>query len=201
MNLIFASHNRNKLEEVRAALGSRYSVTSLEEVEWTDEIPETADTLLENARLKARTVSAELLEDCFADDTGLEIEALNGAPGVRTARFAGDKATGHENRAKTLELMAGQTNRRATFRTVIVLIFGGREYVFEGRLTGEITTSEIGGEVFGYDPIFRPDGFQQTYAEMPLELRARISHRGLAIAQMRKFLDESVVSVAIEDDE
>lgn len=201
MNFLFASHNRNKLEEVRASLGSRYSVTSLEDADWAEEIPETADTLLENARLKARTVYDKLMEDCFADDTGLEIEALNGAPGVRTARFAGDHATGKENREKTLSLLAGEKNRRATFRTVIVLILGGREYVFEGSVPGEITTSEIGSDVFGYDPIFRPSGFDQTYAEMPLKLRARISHRAQAIAKMRQFLDESLVMEEDDDED
>lgn len=189
MDLIFASHNHHKLEEVRASLGNGYSVTSLASLGWDTEIPETEDSLLGNARLKAQTVFGRLQRDCFADDTGLEIEALNGRPGVHTARFAREGATGKENREKTLLLMTGQDNRRATFRTVIVLILRGREYVFEGLVPGEITLSEQGKEGFGYDPIFRPSGDDQTYAEMPLEKRTRISHRALAIAQMRLFLD------------
>lgn len=189
MNLIFASHNHHKLQEVRASLGSRHSVTSLAWLGWTDQIPETEDTLLGNARLKAQAVDRRLGQDCFADDTGLEIEALNGAPGVITARFAGANASAFANREKTLRLMTGVENRRATFRTVIVLLLQGREYVFEGKVPGEITNTEFGKDGFGYDPIFRPAGFEQTYAEMPLDLRARISHRALAIAEMRHFLE------------
>lgn len=191
MNLIFASHNQHKLEEVRASLGSGYSVTSLAELNWHTEIPETEDSLLGNARLKAHAVYGQFQQNCFADDTGLEIEALNGAPGVKTARFAGDRATAKENREKTLLLLNGQANRRATFRTIIVLILNGREYSFEGKVPGEITTAEQGKEGFGYDPIFRPAGYDQTYAELPLELKARFSHRALAIAQMLQFLDRN----------
>lgn len=189
MDLVFASHNPHKLEEVRASLGSRYPAVSLATLGWNAEIPETEDSLLGNARLKAQTVFRELKRDCFADDTGLEIEALNGEPGVRTARFAGEGATGKQNREKALRLLAGQENRKAAFRTVIVLILDGVEYIFEGRVPGEIAREEQGSEGFGYDPIFRPAGSAQTYAEMPLEERARISHRALAIAQMRSFLD------------
>lgn len=191
MNLIFASHNQHKIEEVRASLGSPYSVTSLASLGWEAEIPETEDSLLGNARLKAQAVYSRLRQDCFADDTGLEIEALNGAPGVKTARFAGEHATAAENRKKTLLLMNGQENRRATFRTVIVLILNGSEYNFEGRVPGEISNTEVGNEGFGYDPIFRPSGYDQTYAQIPLEARARISHRALALAQMRQFLDRN----------
>lgn len=191
MNLIFASHNRQKLEEVRASLGPRFDVVTLDSLGWAAEIPETADTLVGNARLKAQTVFKELGRDCFADDTGLEIEALGGQPGVRTARFAREGATGKENREKTLNLMAGQKNRRATFRTVIVLILGGVDHVFEGRMEGEITTEEKGEGGMAYSPIFRPAGFAQTYAEMSLDERARMSHRALALAQMRRFLESA----------
>lgn len=191
MDLIFASHNPQKLEEVRASLGPGISVVALDALGWTAEIPETADSLVGNARLKAHTVFRELGRDCFADDTGLEIEALGGQPGVRTARFAGEGATGPENRHKTLGLMNGQQNRRAIFRTVIVLVVGGREHVFEGRMEGEITTEEYGGGGMAYSPIFRPSGFERTYAEMSLDERARISHRALALAQMRSFLESA----------
>lgn len=189
MELVFATHNQHKFEEAHASLGSRYPMLSLSSLGWTAEIAETEESLLGNARLKARAVYSELKRNCFADDTGLEIEALNGQPGVRTARFAGDSATGQENREKILQLMKGQNNRRAAFKTVIVLILNGQEHVFEGRVDGEITTQEHGAEGFGYDPIFRPAGFNQTYAEMPLEERARISHRALAIQEMRRFFD------------
>lgn len=189
MRLTFASHNDHKLEEVRTSLGPRYSVMSLSSLRWSAEIPETENSLLGNARLKARAVFRELKSDCFADDTGLEIDALEGRPGVLTARFAGEDATAKQNREKTLRLMSGQQNRRATFRTVIVLILNGQEHVFEGRVPGNITSAERGAEGFGYDPIFQPMGFDQTYAEMPLELRAKISHRAVAVAQMRLFLD------------
>lgn len=189
MNLIFASHNPHKLEEVRASLGNRFSITGLAELGWKTAIPETEDSLLGNARLKAQAVYRQLGQDCFADDTGLEVEALNGAPGVKTARFAGEHATAKENREKTLLLMSGQANRRAIFRTVVILVLQGREYSFEGQVPGEITTAEHGQGGFGYDAIFRPSGYDQTYAELPLEVRARISHRALAIAQMQGFLE------------
>lgn len=189
MNLVFASHNRIKLEEVRASLGPHYSVVALDSLGWTAEIPETEDSLVGNASLKANTVYKELGRDGFADDTGLEIEALGGQPGVWTARFAGEGATGVQNREKTLRLLNGQTNRRAVFRTVIVLILAGREHVFEGRVRGEITLEERGSGGMGYSPIFQPEGYTQTYAEMTLEQRARISHRALAIEQMRLFLE------------
>lgn len=191
MDLVFASHNPHKIEEARAALGPQVSVVDLNSLGWTAEIPETADTLLGNAKLKAWTVFKELKRDCFADDTGLEIEALEGLPGVRTARFAGVGATGKENREKTLALMADQQNRRATFRTVIVLILKGVEHIFEGSVEGEILREEIGGGGMAYSPIFRPKGFAQTLAEMTVDERAKISHRALALQKMRKFLEQA----------
>ncbi len=192
MDLIFASHNPQKLEEVRASLGSSFAVVDLNSLRWIAEIPETADTLVGNARLKAHTVFNELGRDCFADDTGLEIAALDGQPGVRTARFAGEGATGAENRAKTLSLMAGEVDRRATFRTVIVLIQNGVEHVFEGRLDGEILRHELGEGGMAYSPIFRPVGSARTLAEMSLEERAQVSHRALALQKMRQFLESSL---------
>lgn len=192
MNLVFASHNPHKLEEVRTALGPRFSVVDLKSLGWLNEIPETADTLVGNARIKAQTVFKELGRACFADDTGLEIEALGGQPGVKTARFAREGATGPENREKTLRLMDGQANRRAMFRTVIVLIIKGREHVFEGRVEGEILTHEIGSDGMAYSPIFRPLGSSRTYAEMSVDERAKVSHRALAIQQMRNFLESTL---------
>lgn len=189
MELVFASHNLHKLEEVRASLEPRYSVISLRSLGWSQEIPETEDSLRGNALLKARAVFRELGRDCFADDTGLEIDALDGKPGVLTARFAGVGATAQANRAKVQLLMQDQKNRQATFRTVIVLILSDVEYTFEGRISGHIITEERGLEGFGYDPIFMPTGYDQTYAEMPLALRSQISHRSQAIMRLRQELD------------
>lgn len=188
MDLIFASHNPNKLAEIRASLGTHHNVLSLVDLGWTKTIPETEDTLAGNAVLKALTVYKELRRDCFADDTGLEIEALGGDPGVRTARFAGENATGSENRAKTLELLRDVKNRRAKFRTVIALVLSGRAYTFEGHINGEITLTERGDDGFSYSPIFMPAGFDKTYAEMSVEQKAQFNHRALAIARMKDFL-------------
>lgn len=189
MNLIFATQNDHKVREARASFGPRYSITSLSSMGWTAEIPETADTLVGNALLKARAVADRFGQPCFADDTGLEIEALGGEPGVWTARFAGPHATAQENREKTLRLMSGKEDRRAVFKTVIVLIMDRQEYIFQGEVAGQITSCEKGLEGFGYDPIFQPAGFDCTYAEIPDETKARISHRALAIAQVKDFLD------------
>ena len=189
MNIVFATHNDHKVLEARASLGPHYQVTSLSTLGWTAEIPETAETLIGNALLKARAVAERLGQACFADDTGLEIEALGGKPGVWTARFAGPRATALENREKTLRLMAGQENRKAVFTTVIVLIIDGQEHVFQGQVAGVITSREQGAEGFGYDPIFKPNGFEGTYAEIPLVTKARMSHRALAIGQLKEFLD------------
>lgn len=191
MDLIFASHNPHKLEEVRTSLGPDFKVMDLNALGWTAQILETADTFIGNARLKAQTVYKELQRDCFADDTGLEIEALNGQPGVRTARFAREGATGAENRAKTLALMAEHENRKATFRTIIVLIQNGVEHVFEGRVEGEILREERGDGGMAYSPIFRPAGHTKTYAEMSLDQRARVSHRALSLQKMRQHLESA----------
>lgn len=191
MDLVFASHNPKKLEEVRATFGPQFPVVNLKSLGWTAEIPETADTLLGNARLKAQTVYKELGRDCFADDTGLEIEALAGQPGVRTARFAGESATGKDNRDKTLTLMTNEDNRRATFRTVLVLILNGVEHVFEGRIDGEILREEKGSSGMAYSPIFRPEGSAKAFGEMSIEERVGVSHRSLALQQMRKFLESA----------
>ncbi len=191
MDLVFASQNTQKLDEVRIALGKQFHISDLKSFGWTAEIPETEETLEGNAKLKAQTVFKELGRDCFADDTGLEIEALGGLPGVRTARFAGEASTGQQNRQKTLALMANQENRRAVFRTVIVLIRKGAEHIFEGRVEGEITTSEMGSEGMAYSPIFKPLGSDKTYAEMSLDERSQVSHRAIALKQMRKFLEQS----------
>lgn len=188
MTLIFASNNPHKLEEIRATLGPAFEVLSLESLGCREDIPETANTLRGNALQKARFIFEKFGRDCFADDTGLEIEALDGQPGVITARFAGVGCTPAQNREKTLRLMSGVENRRAVFKTVIALIIGGQEHIFEGQVTGSITTEETGQGGFGYDPIFQPDGFNKTYAELDLATKARMSHRALATAQLKAFL-------------
>lgn len=189
MKLIFASNNPHKLDEVRVSLGPAYEIISLSALGFQDDIPETQDTLHGNALQKVRYIFDKYGRDCFADDTGLEIDALGGQPGVITARFAGVNCTPADNRAKTLRLMAGVENRKATFRTVIALIFDGKEYLFEGRVSGLITKVEQGDGGFGYDPIFQPEGFAVTYAEMDLITKSGLSHRARATLQLKEFFE------------
>ncbi len=185
--LVFVTRNKHKLEEVANKLGSDIRILSLDDVGFEGEIPETADTLEENALMKARFFHSKTGMDCFADDTGLEVEALNGQPGVRSARFASDHDF-HKNMMKVLELMRGKTNRKARFRTVIALILDGREFLFEGVVNGTITTEPRGKGGFGYDPIFLPDGYDKTFAQMSLEEKNAISHRARAVEKLVEFL-------------
>lgn len=200
MNLIFASNNAHKLEEARAILPA-YHILSLAEIGCHEEIPETQPTLQGNSFQKAEFVynwcrehlkklPADIL-GCFADDTGLEIEALNGDPGVYTARWAGDHCNPADNRKKTLTLLDGVTNRKAQFRTVVTFIpfAPGKPSVFEGIVRGSISTEEKGNGGFGYDPIFIPEGYDKTFAELPIELKNSISHRARA---MKKFADSMI---------
>lgn len=191
MDLVFATHNRHKTSEVRAIVGNQWNIINLYDLGCTIEIPETADTLVGNAFQKAHFVVEHYREDCFADDTGLEIKALNGRPGVYSARYAGEHCSFEDNVRKVLEEMQGLTNRKACFKTVIALIMGGHEYHFEGRVDGIITTERHGGEGFGYDPIFLPDGYSQTFAEMPTDLKNTISHRGRAMQKLITFLQQN----------
>lgn len=188
VKIVFATNNAHKLAEVRAVLGEGYELVTLKEVGITEDIPETGATLDENASLKARYVFERTGLDCFADDTGLEVEALNGAPGVHSARYATD---GHDFKANNRKLLAelqGTDNRRARFRTVISLIRGGKEQHVEGIVEGTIATAESGAEGFGYDPLFIPTGCDQTFAEMTAEEKNAISHRGRAVAALVKIL-------------
>lgn len=194
--LIFASNNRHKLEEVRAALEGAVEVVSLAEAGLSGEIPETAETLEGNALQKAEwvwsRVCSEEVDGVFADDTGLEVEALGGAPGVYSARYAGEHCSFDDNIDKLLAALEGENNRRACFRTVICLIENGEPRYFEGRVDGQILTERhSNGEGFGYDPVFMPDRFAVSFAEMPLEVKNRISHRGLAVEMLEKYLKES----------
>ena len=189
--LIFASNNKHKLVEVRAALEGIVEVVSLAEAGLEGEIPETANTLQGNALQKAQWVWERSHTDCFADDTGLEVDALGGAPGVYSARYAGEHCSFDDNIDKLLAALDGQSNRKADFRTVICLIENGRECYFEGRVDGQILSERhTNGEGFGYDPIFMPDRFAVSFAEMPLDVKNSISHRGLAVAKLKEYLEK-----------
>ena len=187
--LIFATNNKHKVEEVRAALDGIVEIVTLAEAGLLGEIPETADTLQGNALQKAQWVWDRTHTDCFADDTGLEVDALGGAPGVYSARYAGEHCSFDDNINKLLAALEGKSNRSADFRTVICLIEGGEPKYFEGRVDGQILTERhSNGEGFGYDPIFMPDRFALSFAEMPLDVKNTISHRGLAVAKLAAHL-------------
>ena len=187
---VFATNNAHKLEEVTAILGNKIELLSLKDINCYADIPETADTLEGNALLKARYIFENYQLDCFADDTGLEVEALNGAPGVYSARYAGDAHNSEANMKKLLQDMEGIENRKAQFRTVFALIINGKEHLFEGIVKGEITKHRHGTSGFGYDPVFIPEGYTQTYAEMGNELKNKISHRALATNKLCNFLSK-----------
>lgn len=188
MELVFASHNQHKTEEVKEMASSLIHIRNLREIGCFDEIPETADTLEGNASQKARYVQEHFHVNCFADDTGLEVEALDGRPGVYSARYAGEHCTYQDNVDKLLLEMKGKTNRKACFKTVVALVLDGKEYFFEGRVDGKIIENQKGTSGFGYDPIFMPDGFDRTFAEMSDEEKNSISHRGRAMQEMMSFL-------------
>lgn len=188
MKLVFATNNKHKLEEISRLLENRHEIISLEAIGCHDDIPEDHDTLEGNALQKARYVKEHYGYDCFADDTGLEVEALNNRPGVYSARYAGPAKDSLENMKKILMEMQGITNRKACFRTVIALILNGEEHLFEGRVDGEILQEQHGSAGFGYDPIFRPKGFQASFAEMPMDQKNKISHRGKATQKLCEFL-------------
>lgn len=186
--LVFATNNLHKLEEVRDILGGSFRIASLKEIGCIDDIPETADTLEGNALQKARYVKDKFGYDCFADDTGLEVEALGGAPGVFSARYAGLGHDSEANMRKLLKELEGKTNRQVQFRTVVALLLEGREYTFEGIVRGTILTERRGTAGFGYDPVFVPEGYAETFAEMGSEEKNRISHRARAVQKLADFL-------------
>lgn len=186
--LIFATNNAHKLGEVQALLGDAFELVTLRECGIKEDIPETADTLEGNALQKARYVYEKTGMDCFADDTGLEVDALGGAPGVHSARYATDGHDFAANNRLLLKNLEGITDRTARFRTVIALILDGVEYTFEGRVEGTIATAESGSEGFGYDPLFVPSGEIITFAQMSAEAKNAISHRGRAVAKLVNFL-------------
>lgn len=188
--IIFATNNAHKLSEVQAVLGDAFELITLRECGITEDIPETAPTLEGNALQKARYVYEKTGADCFADDTGLEVDALGGAPGVHSARYATDGHDFAANNRLLLKNLEGVENRSAHFRTVIALILDGEEYLFEGRIEGVIATEESGCGGFGYDPLFVPSGEIITFAEMSAEAKNAISHRGRAVAELVKFLKQ-----------
>ena len=188
MKIIFATNNNHKLKEISNLLGNSLSILSLKDIDFNDEIPEDYPTLEENAMFKARYISKVTGLDVFADDTGLEITALNGRPGVHSARFAGAHKDFEANIDKVLLLMTGVQERSARFRTIIALIIGGSEYLFEGQVTGRITEKRRGNEGFGYDPVFIPDGETRTFAEMTLSEKNLLSHRAKAFEKLKIFL-------------
>lgn len=189
--LVFATNNAHKLSEIRAIMPDDIRILSLADIDCHDDIPETADTLEGNALIKARHVYRRYGLDCFADDTGLEVEALGGAPGVHTARYAcPDRHDPEANTRKLLAELEGKDNRRAAFRTVVALIEGGRERLFEGRVDGEIAPCERGIEGFGYDPVFMPEHTGKTFAELGVEVKNGISHRARAVAALCQYLKQ-----------
>lgn len=189
MKLVFATNNQHKLDEVRQITAPYgIEIVSLADIHCEEEIPETAETLEGNAWQKAHFVRENYGMDCFADDTGLEVEVLDNAPGVYSARYAGPGHDSEANMQKLLGELAGKENRKARFRTVIALTLGGEEHTFEGIVTGQITTEKRGEKGFGYDPIFIPDGYDKTFAELGDEAKNQISHRARAVSKLGKFL-------------
>lgn len=189
-DIVFATNNKNKLKEMCEIMDGLYHVMSLEEIGCHEEIIEDADTIQGNAKIKADFITNRYHIDCFADDTGLEVEALNGAPGVYSARYAGEHCSYQDNVNKMLNALDGVENRKAVFRTVIALNLEGETYYFEGRCEGQITKEQRGSEGFGYDPIFQPDGFDETFAELGMDVKNSISHRGRATQKLIEFLQK-----------
>lgn len=192
MKIVFATNNQHKLSEIRSIFGDKMQILSLSDINCHDDIPETADTLEGNALIKARWVKEHYGFDCFADDTGLEVSALNGAPGVHTARYAfPDRHDPEANTKKLLEELSMQTDRTAQFRTVIALILNGEEHLFEGIVRGEIAYEKLGTDGFGYDPVFIPENMGKTFAELGVEIKNTISHRARAVAKLENYLKKT----------
>ena len=185
--LIFATQNPNKLAEIKSTIRT-FEVVGLKEIGIHEDIAETGSTLEENALIKSQYIYQKTGLSCFADDTGLEVDALGGRPGVYSARYSGDKATANDNMKKLLSELEGQKNRNARFRTVIWLILNGKKYFFEGQVEGEILHQTTGKDGFGYDPIFKHTGFDQSFAEMTMKQKNEISHRGVAVKKLLHFL-------------
>ena len=191
MKLVFATNNKHKLDEIRAILGDKIELLSLKDINCHDDIPETADTLQGNALIKARYIYDKFGVNCFADDTGLEVDSLGGEPGVYSARYAGEECDPKANMNKLLDNLTEKTDRNAQFRTVIALIIDGEEKLFEGNVKGIISNEKMGDAGFGYDPIFIPEGFSESFAQMSSEMKNSISHRYRATEKLCKYLKEN----------
>ncbi len=189
--IVFATNNKHKLEEIRSIVGSSIRIKSLEEIGFTGDIAETADTIEGNAIIKAEFIANRYKIDCFADDTGLEVSALNGAPGVYSARYAGENASYADNVTKLLQALEQAKDRSACFKTVVAYSADGKTVCFEGKICGQITLARKGTLGFGYDPVFLPDGYDLTFAEMDAVLKNSISHRALATKKLISFLQTS----------
>ncbi|WMI65744.1 non-canonical purine NTP diphosphatase [Aestuariibaculum sp. YM273] len=189
MKLVFATNNLNKIKEVQALIPDHITLLSLKDIDCHEDIPETQDTIEGNAIQKAEYIKQHYGYDCFADDTGLEVEALNGEPGVYSARYAGEQRDSNDNMNKLLDNLKNKTNRQAQFKTVIALYLNDKLHTFTGICKGEITTEKHGEKGFGYDPIFKPNGYTKTFAELDLSVKNTISHRGNAVSQLVKFLN------------
>jgi XTP/dITP diphosphohydrolase len=190
MKIVFATNNKNKIQEIQSMLPVTIQILSLESIGCFEEIPETANTIEGNAIMKANYISEKYGFDCFADDTGLEVESLNGKPGVYSARYAGEQRNSDDNMDLLLRELLDKSNRKAQFKTVIALNFEGKQNLFTGIVSGEITLEKMGTGGFGYDPIFKPNGYENTFAELALEVKNEIGHRGKATKMLLKFLQK-----------
>ena len=193
MNIVFATNNLHKIKEIENQLDKRVTLKSLRDIHFLQELPETSETIIGNAIQKAKFLFDETGLDCFADDSGLEIEAINNRPGVESAHFAGPQRSHSDNIEKVLAEMQGYENRRARFVTVFALCLKGDIHIFEGIINGKITKSICGSDGFGYDPIFCPDGFKMTFAEMSFDLKTNISHRAIALKKLNSWLDANIL--------
>ncbi len=190
MKLVFATHNKNKLYEVQALLPENITLLSLDDINCHEDIPETSGTIEGNAVQKANYIREKYGHDCFADDTGLEVNSLNGAPGVYSARYAGEEKNAEANMAKLLKELEDKPDRSARFKTVIALHLNGEQLYFEGIVNGRITPQKSGNKGFGYDPVFMPDGYDRTFAELPLNTKNEIGHRGKAVKRLIAYLKD-----------
>jgi XTP/dITP diphosphohydrolase len=191
MQIVFASNNKNKIHELQSMLPESITIVSIESIGCFEDIPETADTIEGNAIQKANYVTQKYGFDCFADDTGLEVDALDGEPGVFSARYAGEQRNADDNMNKLLVNLSDKNNRAAQFKTVIALNLKGEQHLFTGIAKGDITLEKIGNQGFGYDPIFQPEGFTETFAQLSLDIKNKISHRGKATQKLIAFLKKS----------
>jgi len=186
--IVFSTHNENKLNEIKKILSDNFKILGLSDLNFDDEIIESGKTLAQNADIKASYINKLYNVDCFADDTGLEINSLNGEPGVYSARYAGDECSSEKNIEKVLNKLSNKKCRKAVFKTVICLVFSNEKYFFEGKVYGSISSKRMGKQGFGYDPIFIPNGFNKTFSQMSMEEKNKISHRAIAVEKLSKFL-------------